>query len=1680
MANKIQIKRGTNLTSAGTPDAGELIYKSDTNQLFVGDGLTAATGLTAIGTATSGSNNQILTDDGSGGINSEGNLTFDGSTLNVTGSSRVTGNAGLFQLVGTDHAYMEYFPDGISAGRKAYVGFGSSSNDIFIIANESSDQDLKINVNNGGTAKTAIWIDASAEARVKLPYDNQQLAIGAGQDLRLYHLNDTSNIINYTGGLTIDNNGAGSMIIKNTSNNQDMFFNVVDDNVTKTAIKIDASDGASVKLSNDNQKLTIGAGEDLYMYHDGFDTFIRTQTGGFYIDNTLQDKDIYFRVNDGGVTTTALQIDASEIGRVILPNDNQALYFGTAGDLRIQHNGTDSLIRNHAGGLKIEDYSGDGDFYLTQYADDKDIILQSDDGSGGVTPYITLDGSTKNINIDVTTRIKKDVGDGGIFYMGADSDLALYVTGDHAVFRNYTSDGDIYLSVNDGGSSINAVQIDASDAGSAIFNHDVKVNDDGKLKAGSGNDLTLYHTSDQSYISNSTGRINVQNTALDQDIRFSVNDGGVTSNILTLNAASSRVGIGTTAPSYLLHLSGTAPELAFTDTDGTATWRARAVTNNFHITETGAGDPFVIQSGAGSNAITIMSTGNVSIGGATASRDLQVNGDGIIRVLNDSGDAGIDFNASDMQLRYRSASDKLQFYSYGTSSNVMTIQKSDGNVGIGTESPSAKLDIVATGDEGIEVTGGSGYLAGYFQTDFDYVAKFESLDASAAIVIEDSNSTSNYNRIGVATNDMFFVTNNSEAMRINSVGNVGITQGSRFYLDGTALTGDTYITSPTSNAIDILAGNNKVATLTSTSFEVGPGAVDIDFIVDDSTGTEAFRVDALTGDTTVANDLTVTGALSAGSFQVTTLDVDIIRHTNDTTSMTIANDGRVTFSGGPTISSGGINVTGASTMGAISMSGGNLTNVTDINLSGILYMDSSILIDTNRRIRNSFSGVGADIDNGVHVVDFATPDTPGSAGWYTICKASSANARGGGIINLSATGGSITPQTITIDFFVDWSGNLIRCNVYGDGGNGGQFTKVRLIETASTTELQIYIATTASQSVYVSFEKDRYNPNYSLLDPWATATPTTTGDEILIKSASFYANGARTDLFTVQDNARRLLLGRDSIKSTDLSGSTTQLYINSNTTFSGTVTTGGQIAINDTNAVIYRNSNDLELLTYAGYDINLNPAGDVHIDGASLYIPVGEKVYFGAGNHTYISEDVDDRLRFFCGGAEFMRFTEDTSDTLGLYTNNTIAMTIDTSQRVGIGTTSPQSKLHTVQTLDTVSNTLANGNYGLVVAGDVAGVATDTVGIHLAAKSVSGTPTRGASILAEVQSTGNNHDLIFATSAVSAAPAERMRIDSSGNVGIGTASPVYKLDVVGTDNDAGIRVTRGNSTSQQLFIRGYQIYNSGNHLLINAADTKELRLGHVSSTAEVVLDSSGRLIVGATAAIANVAGTGHFQVLGTGGGDSTITIGRFSNDTAPPTLAFTKSRNGTIGSNTIVQDGDNLGQIVFSASDGTDMVSNSAKIEVEVDGTPGSNDTPGRIGFYTTADGANGSVEAMRIDSTQDAHFDQDVIAFSTTPSDIRLKKNFTKIQNGLDIVTQLEGHTFNWKKGGDRLSAGFKAQEVEKILPHLVDEKKLPLRADDDKEYKILRYEEMIPYLVEAIKEQQQQINELKEKLNG
>ena len=84
----------------------------------------------------------------------------------------------------------------------------------------------------------------------------------------------------------------------------------------------------------------------------------------------------------------------------------------------------------------------------------------------------------------------------------------------------------------------------------------------------------------------------------------------------------------------------------------------------------------------------------------------------------------------------------------------------------------------------------------------------------------------------------------------------------------------------------------------------------------------------------------------------------------------------------------------------------------------------------------------------------------------------------------------------------------------------------------------------------------------------------------------------------------------------------------------------------------------------------------------------------------------------------------------------------------------------------------------------------------------------------------------------------------------------------------------------------------------------------------------------------------------------------------PPAIFFSKSRSNTLGQHTILESGDRIGELVFCPADGVDRNSVAAFICADVDGTPGENDTPGRLEFYTTADGANTSSERMRILST--------------------------------------------------------------------------------------------------------------------
>ena len=129
-----------------------------------------------------------------------------------------------------------------------------------------------------------------------------------------------------------------------------------------------------------------------------------------------------------------------------------------------------------------------------------------------------------------------------------------------------------------------------------------------------------------------------------------------------------------------------------------------------------------------------------------------------------------------------------------------------------------------------------------------------------------------------------------------------------------------------------------------------------------------------------------------------------------------------------------------------------------------------------------------------------------------------------------------------------------------------------------------------------------------------------------------------------------------------------------------------------------------------------------------------------------------------------------------------------------------------------------------------------------------------------------------------------------------------------------------------------------------------------------VINSGGRTLIGAGVGYTGVFNSAFLQLHNVGG-NTAQSIQRYSADVFSPDIDFCKSRNATTGSHTIVQSGDDLGTLRFAGSDGTNFIQ-GASIFAEVDGTPGTNDMPGRLVFSTTADGASSPTERMRIDSS--------------------------------------------------------------------------------------------------------------------
>jgi hypothetical protein len=219
----------------------------------------------------------------------------------------------------------------------------------------------------------------------------------------------------------------------------------------------------------------------------------------------------------------------------------------------------------------------------------------------------------------------------------------------------------------------------------------------------------------------------------------------------------------------------------------------------------------------------------------------------------------------------------------------------------------------------------------------------------------------------------------------------------------------------------------------------------------------------------------------------------------------------------------------------------------------------------------------------------------------------------------------------------------------------------------------------------------------------------------------------------------------------------------------------------------------------------------------------------------------------------------------------------------------------------------------------------------------------------------------------------------AGSVGIATASPLgflhietpattagwqIRLDSVGLANESGFY--RSATDNYEMVLRNGL---GGLSYLTNTggASTSTLEF-NVQGSERARIDSSGRLLVGTSATVSTLVDAG-LQVQGTGA-NAYISTGRWNNTASSSALIFNKSRGASVGTRAVVQSGDVIGEIIFTGDDGTAFV-RGASIFAQVDGTPGTDDMPGRLIFNTTADGASTSTERLRITSDGVIAYDQ-------------------------------------------------------------------------------------------------------------
>lgn len=202
-------------------------------------------------------------------------------------------------------------------------------------------------------------------------------------------------------------------------------------------------------------------------------------------------------------------------------------------------------------------------------------------------------------------------------------------------------------------------------------------------------------------------------------------------------------------------------------------------------------------------------------------------------------------------------------------------------------------------------------------------------------------------------------------------------------------------------------------------------------------------------------------------------------------------------------------------------------------------------------------------------------------------------------------------------------------------------------------------------------------------------------------------------------------------------------------------------------------------------------------------------------------------------------------------------------------------------------------------------------------------------------------------------------IIAGGFVGIGTISPGAALDVSTAAAEA--RYIRVNAPDSQL--KGFQLYSNTTTLdweVVSTATARLFSIGEIAGGNRLVINRSGVVMINGTAAYGRLGQLFEINTTANYGGQAINTWSTTADQGA--IIDFQRSKSATIGTHTELVSGDTLGAVIFRGSDGSGF-EDAASIKSHVDGTPGDNDMPGRLSFWTSPDGTITSLERMRIDN---------------------------------------------------------------------------------------------------------------------